>query len=111
MPAPGFHNIVMEGGEDSLESLYAQVNNGLCIDRMLGTFTSNFLAGQVSGNISLGYKVADGKRLGRIKDAALNINTFDAFTSKIVGISSERHWVGKCLLPYVLLEDVVISAS
>jgi PmbA protein len=109
-PQPGLHNLVMAPGEDSLESLIAQADGGLWIDQMLGTFTSNFLAGQVSGNISLGYAVNEGRRVGRVKNCALNVNGFDLLKSRIVGISREREWAGSSFLPWVLFDGVAISA-
>ncbi len=110
VPMPGNHNIVMAPGDVALSKLMNDCEGGLYIDQMLGTFTSNFLAGQVSGNISLGYAVKGGERIGRVKNCALNVNTFDLLKSHIVGISKEREWVGSAYLPWVLVEDVAISA-
>ncbi len=110
VPSPGNHNIVMAPGDATLASLMKDAEGGLYIDQMLGTFTSNFLAGQVSGNVSLGYAIKGGERIGRVKNCALNVNTFDLLKSHIVGISKDRKWVGSAYLPYVLVEDVAISA-
>ncbi len=110
VPQPGLHNLVMAGGSATREQLLIQAEGGLYIDQMLGTFTSNFLAGQVSGNISLGYAVQGGQRIGRVKTCALNVNTFDLLKSHIVAISAEREWVGGQYLPWVLVEDVAVSA-
>ncbi|MHC4839407.1 MAG: TldD/PmbA family protein [Planctomycetota bacterium] len=106
-PVPGMYNTVMEAGEDALVDLLGK--SSLAIEGMLGTFTSNFLAGQVSGNISLGYLIKDGQKVGRIKNCALNLNAFEAFKDRIIGISKERRWVGGSLLPWVLLDGVSIS--
>jgi PmbA protein len=109
-PMPGLHNVVMAPGTDSVEELYKKAEGGLSISQMLGTFTSNFLAGQVSGNISLGFLVKDGKRVGRVKNCALNVNAFEMLKSNIIGISKQREWVGSHYLPWVLLDGVGISA-
>ena len=106
-PVPGMYNKVVAAGEDSLADLMSKAE--LAVESMLGTFTSNFLAGQVSGNISLGYLLSDGQRVGRIKNCALNINVFEAFKDRIIGISKERRWVGGSLLPWVLIDGVGIS--
>ena len=100
----------MAPGDATLAKLMKEAEGGLYIDQMLGTFTSNFLAGQVSGNVSLGYAIKGGERIGRVKNCALNVNTFDLLKSHIVGISKDRKWVGSAYLPYVLVEDVAISA-
>jgi PmbA protein len=109
-PMPGVHNLVMEPGDEDVAALMARAEGGLCVTQMLGTFTSNFLAGQVSGNLSLGFLVKDGRYAGRVKNCALNVNGFDMLKSRILGISKQRRWVGSQLLPWVLLEAVPISA-
>ncbi len=109
---PGFHNLVMEAGNDTLEDLMKQADGGVYAHNLLGVFTSNFLAGQVSGNISLGYLLQDKTRIGRVKNVALNINVFDLFQNAIVGISKQRKWVGgSSYLPYILLDGVALSTS
>lgn len=110
LPMPGLHNVVMDAGSDDLAALFARANGGLCVTQMLGTFTSNFLAGQVSGNISLGYLVQDGQRVGRVKNAALNVNMFDLLKSAIIGISRQREWYGSEYLPWLLVDGVQVSA-
>lgn len=110
LPMPGTHNIVMAPGDDDVDELYRKADGGLCISQMLGTFTSNFLAGQVSGNVSLGFLVKEGRRVGRVKNCALNVNAFDVLKSDIIGISKQREWVGGRYLPWLLVDGVGISA-
>lgn len=109
-PAPGMHNLVMAAGDGDIDEMMKQAEGGLCISQMLGTFTSNFLAGQVSGNVSLGFLVKDGKRAGRVKNCAMNVNGFDLLKSQIVAISKQREWVGNQYLPWMLVDAVGISA-
>ncbi len=109
-PSPGLHSIVMAPGEAELEQMLADANGGIHVRNMLGTFTSNFLAGQVSGNVSLGFRVQEGRNVGRVKNCALNVNAFDLLKSQIVSISKQREWVGSQYLPWVLVEGVGISA-
>jgi predicted Zn-dependent protease len=90
--------------------MFGDAEGGLYVHEMLGTFTSNFLAGQVSGNVSLGFVVQDGRRIGRVKNCALNVNGFDLLKSQIVAISKQREWVGSRYLPWLLVEGVAISA-
>jgi PmbA protein len=108
---PGFHNIVMEAGDVSKADMVRQCENGLVIDSLIGSFTSNFLAGQLSGGIALGYLVKDGRRVGRVKNAAVNINLFEALNgARLLGLSREREWHGSMLVPGVLLDGVSVSA-
>ncbi|MCA8939838.1 MAG: TldD/PmbA family protein, partial [Planctomycetes bacterium] len=108
---PGFHNVVMEGGDVALADLMSEANGGLMIRHLIGVFTSNFLAGQVSGNIMTGFKVEGGELAGRVKNAAINFNLFDVFNGKVLGISKEREWSGDMYLPYILIDAVALSAK
>ncbi|MCA8912401.1 MAG: TldD/PmbA family protein [Planctomycetes bacterium] len=110
LPNPGMHNLVMAHGEGDLDEMLKQAEGGLYVSQMLGTFTSNFLAGQVSGNISLGFLIRDGQRVGRVKNCAMNVNAFDLLKSNIIAISKKREWVGNRYLPWVLVDGVTISA-
>ncbi len=110
LPMPGWHNMIMDAGTDDLAEMYRRAEGGLCIRQMLGTFTSNFLAGQVSGNISLGFAVHEGRNAGRVKNCALNVNAFELLKDRILAISSKREWAGGAYLPYVLVDAVSISA-
>jgi PmbA protein len=109
-PVPGVHNLVMAAGDGDVGEMMKQAEGGLCISETLGTFTSNFLAGQVSGNVSLGFLIKDGKRVGRVKNCAMGVNGFDLLKSQIVAISKEREWVGNQYLPWLLADGVAISA-
>ena len=108
-PSPGMHNLVMAPGADSLDDLRTKADGGLYLRQLLGSFTSNFLAGQVSGNISLGFRIKDGQLTGRVKNCALNVNSFELLKSNIIGISKERQWIGGRYLPWLLVEGVQIS--
>jgi len=108
---PGFHNVVMEAGDTSLEQQMKDLGEGLMVDTLIGSFTSNFLAGQCSGGILIGYLVRDGKRVGRVKNAAINVNTFDLLNGALVSLSKERKWCGgQQYLPYALVDGVAVSA-
>lgn len=108
---PSSHNIVMEAGDTPLAELRKLADGGIWLHSLIGVFTSNFLAGQVSGNVMLGYRMEGGERVGRIKNAALNVNLFDLFNGQIVGISQERKWNGCNYLPWVLVEGVSVVSK
>ncbi len=108
---PGLHNLVMDAGDRKSSEMLAELDNGIVIDTLIGSFTSNFLAGQCSGGIMLGWLVKDGRRVGRVKNAAINVNCFDLMGGQLVGLSSDRDWVGgQELLPWMLVDGVAISS-
>jgi len=75
----------------------------------MGAWAGNPYGGQVSGNISLGYKIKNGKIQGRIKDAMFSLNVFQALKNRVAAIGSEREWVENMFLPAILIEPVSIS--
>lgn len=111
IPSPSVTNIIMNGGDKSFKEILTGIKEGILIDQLLGTFTSNHLGGQVSGTISLGYKIENGELTGRIKDAMFSVSIFDVLKDNIAEISKDVITRGGSSLPYVMLEDVFISAK
>ncbi len=50
----------------------------------------NPYGGQVSGDISLGYKIEKGQIVGRIKDAMFSVNVFTDLRDNLVALSSDN---------------------
>jgi PmbA protein len=110
-PAPSITNLTMDGGDISIDEIMKKMGDGVLIDRLMGTMMGNHFGGVVSGNIMLGYKVEGGKRVGRIKDAMISVNTFEALKTGLVGLSKERIALGNFVLPYVWLKGVNIATK
>ena len=106
---PQDNNFILEPGSSRHEDILANMERGILIAGTMGTWAGNPYNGQVSGNISLGYLIEDGKIKGRIKDAMFTINIFQALREQIKLISADRKWVNNKYLPYILFNDVSIS--
>jgi PmbA protein len=110
-PSPGITNLTMDGGDIPVDEMMKKMGDGVLIDRLMGAMMGNLYGGVVSGNILLGYKVEGGKRVGRIKDAMVSINAFEALKSGLMGLSKERIALGNFVLPYVWLKGVNIATK
>jgi PmbA protein len=110
-PAPSITNLTMDGGDITVDEIMRKMGDGVLIDRLIGTMMGNLYGGVVSGNIMLGYKVAGGKRVGRIKDAMVSINAFEALKTGLMGLSRERVALGNFVLPHVWLRNVNIATK
>ncbi len=109
-PQPKTTNLVMVGGDTSLDKMVEGLDDGVLVDQLMGAWAGNPYSGEVSGNISLGYRIRNGKIEGRIKDSMFSVNAFEALSSGLLDISRDRKWGwGKVLLPYLLLDGVHIS--
>jgi len=113
-PMPKPTNWILEPGDTPYNDLIAGVKNGVLIDQMMGLFTSNFLAGDFSGNLDLGYKIKDGELVGRIKNAMVAGNLYHLLNDNLIGISKETESAisngGTAVFPYVCIKDVMVTA-
>jgi len=106
---PEINNLIMEPGNKKLEEMLGEIDEGILVAGTMGAWAGNPYGGQVSGNISLGYKIKNGKIQGRIKDAMFSLNVFQALKNRVAAIGSEREWVENMFLPAILIEPVSIS--
>jgi len=88
MPSPGTSNIVVNPGNWSLSDMIKDVKNGIIVYSVLGAGQSNLLAGDFSCNISLGFKIKNGRIEGRVKNTMIAGNVYDAMRN-IEGIGKK----------------------
>lgn len=117
VPAPRVTNWEMGGGDATYEELLAEMNDGIIVDSIMGIIMGNLLAGDFSGNVSLGFKVEGGKLQGRVKDTMIAGNVYKLLRDNVLGISSSVERVGQLgsigshRYPHVLLRDISISTK
>lgn len=109
-PGPGHHNIRLAPGETPCADMLADLKQGLIVYQVLGGGQSNVLAGEFSVNIDLGFLIENGRIVGRVKDAMLAGNAFDAFKN-IAAISRETEWRGSVELPYVCFKELSVVGA
>ena len=109
-PSPSLANVCLTLGQTSVEELIAGIDEGIIVDQVLGAGQSNILAGEFSVNIDLGYKVEQGKIVGRVKDTMVAGNIFEAF-SNLVDLSDRPEWVGSsAYVPHILFAQLGVAA-
>ncbi|MEM7761427.1 MAG: TldD/PmbA family protein [Cyanobacteria bacterium P01_A01_bin.40] len=109
-PSPSLANLCISPGQTSLADLIAGIDEGIIVDQVLGAGQSNVLAGEFSVNIDLGYKVEQGKIIGRVKDTMVAGNIFEAF-SNVIDLSDRPEWVGSsAYVPYILFAQLGVAA-
>jgi predicted Zn-dependent protease len=101
-------NLVINPGDTPYEMMIRNTAKGLLVHDFLGLGQGNPINGEFSVNLFLGYKIENGKLVGRVKDVMLAGNAFDALKD-ITAISKEREWVSggsyfTGLLPYYRLQ-------
>ena len=109
-PSPSLANVCISPGKTSVDELIAGMEEGIIVDQVLGAGQSNVLAGEFSVNIDLGYKVEQGKIVGRVKDTMVAGNIFEAF-SNLVDLSDRPEWVGSSsYVPHILFAGLGVAA-
>ncbi|MDP2728733.1 MAG: TldD/PmbA family protein, partial [Dehalococcoidia bacterium] len=110
-PAPSTSTLILQGGKVSFQDMIANMREGLVIEYLMGAGQGNMLAGEFSGNVLLGYKVESGKLVGRVKDAMVSGNVYEALKEGIA-LGDDGRWVGGSLwAPSLYLPKVAVSAK
>ncbi len=111
-PAISHTTLALKGGNRPHKDMLKGLEEGIYVCDLIGTMMGNPLTGQLAGNIALGYLVKNGEIVGRIKDAMISVNLFDALQSSIIEISSDLDvsgWNGDMVLPYMLLDGCTVA--
>jgi len=83
---------------------------GLLVDHVMGLGQSNIMNGDFSVNVSLGYKIENGEIVGRVKDAMLAGNVYDALP-RIEAVGSEPEWTHSFCTPAVKIGALSVVAK
>lgn len=110
LPSPAPSAFVIAPGTVTLDGIIGDIKEGLVVDELMGADQGNILGGDFSGNILLGYKVENGKIVGRVKDTMISGNTYQLL-KEITAIGSEAKWVGGSLFVPPLYFSRVSVAS
>jgi len=105
LPAPGFSNIVVDGGSDSKNVLITTIKRGIWAEQFIGLGQSNSLSGDFSANLDLAYLIEDGEIKGRLKDCMISGNIYNLLEGNLM-LSNERENVGTSLAPYAVFEKI-----
>ena len=93
LPSPAPSAFVMAPGDTTFETMIGDMKEGLVIEQLMGADQGNILGGDFSGNVLLGYKVENGKIVGRVKDTMVSGNVYQVLKD-IAAIGKEARWVG-----------------
>jgi PmbA protein len=92
LPAPAPSAFVIGTGKTSYADMLSSMKEGLVIEMLMGADQGNVLGGEFSGNVLLGYKVENGKIVGRVKNTMVSGNVYQVLQDVVIG--REAKWVG-----------------
>jgi PmbA protein len=93
LPAPAPSAFIIAGGSATLDEMVGDMKQGLVIEMLMGADQTNILGGDFNGNVLLGYKVENGKIVGRVKDTMVSGNIYRVL-KRIMAVGAESKWVG-----------------
>ncbi len=105
-PTPGLVNLTVAPGTMNFAELVKHLDNGIIIDQILGSGAG--MSGDFSINVELGYRVRNGKILGRVKDTMVSGNVYIAL-KQIVAIGADVDWNGPCYTPSIIVEGLSVT--
>ena len=111
LPSPSTSVISITEGDMSFEDMVADMKEGLVVERFLGAGQTNILAGDFSGNVLLGYKVENGRMVGRVKNSMLSGNVYETLNN-LIAIGSKARWRGGSLrTPHLYCSNVSVAKT
>jgi len=111
LPSPSLSAIVIDEGNTSFEDMVADIKDGLVVEELMGASMGNVLGGDFSGNVLLGYRVKDGKLVGRVKDTMVTGNIYEAL-KEVIAIGNKARWVGGVVLtPHICCPRLAVSTK
>jgi PmbA protein len=72
------------------------MKEGLIVEELIGTGQGDILSGDFGGNVLLGYKVENGKIVGRVKDTMISGNIYQVLREPLA-MGREARWVNGIL--------------
>ena len=111
LPSPSLSAIIIEEGDTSFEDMLADIKDGLVVEELMGASMGNVLGGDFSGNVLLGYRVMNGKLVGRVKDTMVTGNVYEAL-KEVGAIGSKGRWVaGVVRTPHIYCPRLAVSTK
>jgi PmbA protein len=111
LPSPSPSALVVAPGKITFADMVADIKEGLVVEQLIGAGQGNMLGGDFSGNILLGYKIENGKMVGRVKDTMVSGNVYQVLKD-IPAIGSESKWVGGFLnTPPLYCQGLSVSSK
>ena len=109
----GFTNLIIEAGETSFDEMIKDIDEGMVIDNISGLIMGNTIQGNIDSDIDMGYKIENGKMVGRVKNGAIGTNIYKLLTDNLVAVEDQiRPMLSRgfvAYVPHILCQDVNVT--
>ena len=110
-PSPGPSVLMVGEGDAEYAEMLKDMGDGLVVETLLGAGQSNILGGDFNANVLLGYRVANGKVIGRVKNTVISGNVYKVLKN-VRALEKDTHWVGGSLrCPAIYVDGVSVASK
>ena len=111
LPAPAMNALIIEDGNTGFDDMLAGIREGLVVEQLMGATQGNILGGDFSGNVLLGYKIENGRIVGRVKNVMVSGNVYELLKDGIT-IGNDSRWLGGAMkTPSIMCPSVAVAAT
>ena len=102
--------MVVSPGKWSLDEMVRDIKDGIIVHHPIGGGQSNMLAGDFSFSVSLGFRIKNGKIIGRVKNSMISGNTYDIMNN-IAGIGKKVEQIGAIHTPAFYFKEMNVVSG
>ncbi len=109
--SPSPSAFIINTGEATFDEMVQDIKEGLVIEQLMGAEQGNILGGDFSGNVLLGYKIENGKIVGRVKNTMVSGNVYQVL-KEIAALGKEAKWIGgSARLPHIYCPRLAVASK
>jgi PmbA protein len=109
--SPSASALMINTGETTFEEMVADIKEGLIIEQLMGAEQGNILGGDFSGNVLLGYKIENGRIVGRVKNTMVSGNVYQVL-KEIAALGKVARWVGGSIFaPHIYCRNLAVASK
>jgi PmbA protein len=110
LPSPSPSAFVFTPGKITFEDMVSDMKNGLIVEELMGAEQGNILGGDFSGNVLLGFRVENGKIVGRVKNTMVSGNIYQLLNN-IVAVGNDARWLGGLFTPSLYFPGISVASK
>lgn len=109
--SPSPSAFIFQTGETTFEDMVQDVEEGLVIEQSTGAEQGNVLGGDFSGNVLLGYKIENGRIVGRVKNTMVSGNIYQVLKD-VAAFGKVAKWVGSGIsTPHIYCPSLAVASK
>ncbi len=111
-------NVTVTPGPSTWSELLRRFPGVLILNGWIGGRPTNPMRGDIAGNASDLYWVEKGEVMGRVKNAVVSVNAFDALREQLIDVGNDPQWIAQGMMqiapgkvPPVLIDQVDVAVK